>query len=471
MGGLVPDRRGFLAGATATAAGFTASAADRAPPPNVLFILADDLGYADLSCYGSRHIRTPVLDRLAASGARFTDAYANTAVCSPTRLALITGRYQCRFPGGVIEPFSAGPWGEGAIPDGYPTLPKRLKRLGYSTALVGKWHLGLTPAVGPLAHGYDTFFGITPGGADYFTHEYNGANVLFDGAQLTSEPGYLTTVFANRAIERLRGFARSPKQPFLLSLHFNAPHWPWEGPDDTPTGVTRGGDYDAGSLKTYAAMVEAMDHEIGRVLDSLDTLGLARDTIVIFTSDNGGERFSEVWPFRGEKSSLLEGGIRTPLIVRRPGVTKPGTVTRQAAITMDLTASILDAAGAPADSAAPLDGISLWPMLAGGRTQQRTLFWRYTGHNQAALRDGSLKYYRTGAYEFMFDLSVDSFERANLAAKLPDQFRTLKAKWAALNAEMVPEQVGQGYCLPPRQLAGELQIIPGDGCRQGGAPG
>ncbi len=351
MPGITLTRRALLgsAGAAAVmgldhrAAQAQQAAADPPRRPNILFILADDMGWADLGCYGSRHIRTPELDLLAAQGVRLTDAYANSPVCSCTRLALATGRYNTHFRTGRVEPFSPGEWGETAIPEGYDTYMRLLQQAGYRTSLVGKWHLGPTEKGSPLNFGFDDFYGFLGGGLDYFTHEYMGAPALMEGREPIEREGYMTTLLADEAIARIES-AAADEVPFALNLHFNAPHWPWEGPEDFALG-TQGIHNDSGSLEIYAQMMESMDRNIGRVLRTIDNLGLERDTLVIFTSDNGGERFSEVWPFRGTKGYLLEGGIRVPAIIRYPRLLSGGRESAQLAATMDYFPTMLDAAG------------------------------------------------------------------------------------------------------------------------------
>lgn len=457
------SRRKFVKSAgllTATAAvpSLARSASQR---PNVLFILADDMGYADLGCFGSRHISTPNIDRLAKQGVRMTDAYANSPVCSPTRLSLATGRYNRAFRTGLIEPFRPGEWGETAIPEGYPTYMKLLQQAGYHTSLIGKWHLGPTPAGSPLNYGYDKFFGFLGGGIDYFTHEYLDEAALMEGSEIVEREGYITTLLADEAIKRIEESSAS-NMPFAISLHFNAPHWPWEGPEDFALG-TQFAHHDGGSLETYAEMVESMDRNIGRVLVTLDNLGLTSETLVIFTSDNGGERFSEVWPFRGTKAYLLEGGIRVPTIVRYPDRIPANKDSDQIAMTMDWYPTILSAANVPYD-AQTIDGISLLEQLSDGWTTERSVFWGFQGHRQRAARRGNWKYYRIDENEFLFDLSRDQHERANRANAEPVIFSDLVSEWNDWNAAMAPSDGIKGFCLDPRQSAGELQIGPETNC-------
>lgn len=408
--------------------------------PNIIFILADDLGWGDLSVYGNKDFSTPNLDKLAAQGLRLTQHYANSAVCSATRFGLITGRYQYRLRGGLEEPLGGNALG---LPPDHPTLPSLLKAAGYRTALFGKWHLGSLPNFGPLKSGYQTFYGNYGGAIDYFTHKPGvGANVkedLYEGETPVSEVGYYTDMLGDRAAGYIK--KHPPDKPFFLSLHYTAPHWPWEGPKDEAVSkqISDIFHYDGGDLATYAKMVVALDASIGRVLKALEQKGLAENTIVIFTSDNGGERFSKTWPFSGQKTELLEGGIRVPGIVRWPARIRAGRVSEQVAISMDWLPTLLAAARVAPAASHPPDGENLLPVLLGDEDPTpRTLFWRYKANEQRAVRSGDWKYLKLNGNEFLFDLSKDQRERANLAARFPDKFADLKAQWEQWNDEMLP---------------------------------
>jgi arylsulfatase A-like enzyme len=414
-------------------------------PPNIVFVMADDLGYADVSCYGRRDYTTPNIDRLAAQGLMFMQAYANSAVCSATRTALITGRYQYRLPVGLEEPIATNSARAPGLPPEHPTLPSLLKKAGYATMLIGKWHLGYLPKFGPLQSGYDRFWGFRSGGVDYFTHKSgvgpNAADDLWDGDMPVHQSGYLTNLLGDRAVAAIAEYAAA-RRPFLISLHFNAPHWPWEGPDDEAESrrIRALADYDGGTLKTYARMVQQMDLQVGRVLQALDAAGIANNTIVIFTSDNGGERFSDTWPFTGKKLELLEGGLRIPAIVRWPAVVAPGSTTQQVAISMDWLPTLLEAAGTRPDPAYPPDGISLMPALRNsGPPVSRKLFWRYRTNAQRAVRDGDLKWLEIAGNTFLFNVVDDPLERANLKTRLPEVFQRLAAEFADWNSTMLPE--------------------------------
>ncbi|MFM9883517.1 MAG: sulfatase [Burkholderiales bacterium] len=409
--------------------------------PNFVFILADDLGYSDLGCYGGRSNCSPMLDKMAAGGLRFTDGYANSSVCSPTRFALITGRYQYRLRGGADEPLAGRAVGDPTLglPPAHPTLPSLLRDAGYATALIGKWHLGFPPHFGPLKSGYETFFGIHAGGVDYFSHNYRGNHDLYEGEEEVFKPGYFTDLISERAVDYIRQQAGG-RQPFLLSVHYTAPHWPWETRADEAESKRIGpriAHFDGGSVETYQTMIHHMDEGIGKIFAALEAIGAADNTLVVFTSDNGGERFSDVWPFIGKKMDLLEGGIRVPLIARWPARLKANTATRNLAITMDWVATFFAAAGVAAHPDYPLDGQNLLPVLDDpGTFISRELFWRMTFRNQRALRADQWKYISLGGDEFLFDLSRDARERANLAKREPARFEAMRARFERWNATM-----------------------------------
>ncbi len=413
--------------------------------PNILFILADDLGWADLSVYGQQDYQTPHLDQLAAGGLRFTQAYANSAVCSATRFALMTGRYQYRLPGGLEEPIRTTPDARGPIglPPDHPTLPSLLGEAGYDTALIGKWHLGPLPDFGPLKSGYQRFFGNLGGVIDYFTHKPAvGPDVkpdLYEGELPVQRVGYYTQILADEATAYLAE-PRRQQAPFFLSLHFTAPHWPWEGPEDEAVSRELSSlfHYDGGTQATYGRMVQALDRAVGQVLDTLAAQGLAHNTLVIFSSDNGGERFSKTWPFTGQKTELLEGGLRVPTLLRWPARIAP-RVSEQVFATMDWLPTLLAAAGLPPHPDYPSDGENLLPVFTGQAPEhERQLFWRYKAHGQRAVREGRWKYLRINEHEFLFDVEADPRERANLKTREPERFEHLRRLWEDWNARMLP---------------------------------
>jgi arylsulfatase A-like enzyme len=436
---MAPDltRRQFLSVA-GTAPLARRSIAQPALRPNLLFILADDLGYGDLSCYGRPDYRTPVLDGLARQGLRFTSNYAAAPVCTPTRCAFVTGRYPQRVEVGLYEPLNAASRDRGLPPD-HPTIATHLRAVGYETALIGKWHLGWKPEFGPNRHGFDHFYGVLSGAADYFT--YRDADEpgpgLWEDLAPVDRVGYLTDVLSERAVEFV---TRRRTGPFYLSLHYTAPHSPWEGPEDEAIGHTTHGPgpmTSGGSLAIFARMMKSMDAGIGRVLQALKHAGRERDTLVVFTSDNGGERYSYNWPFSFQKLYLWEGGIRVPAIARWPGVIPAGRTTDQPTITMDWTATLMALGGASPDPAYPLDGEDLSPLLRNpSLRRERWLFWR-TRAREAA-RVGNWKYVKDGTSEGLFDLTVDPGEKNDLRASFPDEYSRLTAAYAAWNAQVLP---------------------------------
>ena len=441
-------RRSFLQHSFAAAA-FTAFPRFHMPRvrnPNILFILADDLGYGDLSCYGRPDYRTPHLDRLAREGLRFTSNYTAAAVCTPTRVALMTGRYPARLPIGLMEPLVYGDDSVGLPPE-HPTPASLLKTAGYETALIGKWHLGFLPEHGPIRHGFDEFYGILGGGVDYFSHRApSGKLDLHEGNVTVDQAGYMTDLLTDRAVQFVR---RRHTAPFYLALHYTAPHWPWEGPGDSAASrMYRSvadtvkdryvkGYADGGSPRVFAAMMQRLDEGVGRLLGALEDAGHSRDTFVVFTSDNGGERYSYNWPASDGKASLREGGIRVPAIVRWPGRVPAGRTTDQSVVTMDWTATMLGLAGAASDPGYLLDGIDLTPLCLGKPAQfDRTIFWRTRA--QDAARRGRWKYLRIGDDRMLFDIPSDPGERSDLDIYRPRELAALREDFRRWNEQMLP---------------------------------
>jgi len=416
------------------------SSAAKEARPNIIFILADDLGWGDLSCYGRPDYRTPNIDLLALQGTKFTDAYSASAVCTPTRCGYITGRYPARCRIGLEEPLIATNSNVGLEPN-QQTIASLLKQSGYDTALIGKWHLGFRPEWGPNAHEFDEFFGILAGAGDYFLHKNGlGQPDLYENLTPVDRNGYLTDLLTERAVNYVK---KSRSAPFFLSLHYTAPHWPWQGPkggepthftDKAPEPAAMSG---GGSLKLYAEMMKSLDDGVGRVMQSIRAAGIDKQTLVIFTSDNGGERFSYLWPFSGQKGDLLEGGIRVPAIVRWPGVVPANRVTQQMAITMDWTATIVASAKVDASADHSFDGIDLLPVIRGtSGVIDRTFFWRIYARD--AVREGKWKYVRDGEVRRLFDLSLDQHEQADFSQKNPEVLQRLMREFDAWNDQMLP---------------------------------
>lgn len=429
-------RREFVVGALGAVSAAKANATNlstTASKPNILFILADDMGWGDLSCYGRPDYKTPNLDKLAIEGIRFTNAYSAAPVCTPTRVGFMTGRYPARLRVGLEEPiFERKELNEEqlktyGIPEGHPTVASLIKSAGYSTALVGKWHIGYLPYFGPLKSGFDEFYGNMSGAVDHFSHkDMTDSLDFFEGELPVEKFGYMTDLLTQRAVEYIK---RPHKKPFYLSLHYTSPHWPWEGPKDK--AVSDAMKYNSvgfragGSIKVYADMMRSLDAGIGKVLATLRATGLEKDTLVIFTSDNGGERFSYQWPFTGQKLDLHEGGIRVPAIVRWPGVQSKPRVTDQPVITMDWSATMIVAAGAKPDAAYSLDGEDMRTVVTGvQRKYDRTFFWRT--RRQDGMRSGKWKYLREGKNESLHDLYVDEREQADFASDQPGQLAGMR---------------------------------------------
>ncbi|WP_426368376.1 sulfatase family protein [Streptomyces sp. E-08] len=411
--------------------------------PNILFILGDDLGWADLSAYGSPHIRTPHLDRLAREGVRFTDAYSGSATCSPTRFSLYTGRYPGRTKGGLAEPIADRSVG---LEPTHPTLASLLRDSGYATALIGKWHCGYLPDYSPTRSGWDEFFGNFGGALEYYSKlGLGGEYDLYEGDAEYKDLRYYTRILTERASEYI---ARDHENPWLLNLNFTTPHWPWiaDGDKEASDEIVRrikAGDgsalwhQDGGSVEKYKEMVEDLDRSVGQVLKALKRSGQEQDTLVFFGSDNGGERFSYNWPLAGNKGSLQEGGIRVPSILRWPARIDGGQVSDLPVFSPDWTATLLDLAGARPHPAYPLDGTSLaGHLLRGAEVPERDLFWRVRG--ERALRRGDWKYYqgRSGRDQ-LFHLAEDSREQADRARSEGTRLAELRSAWERIDAGLL----------------------------------
>jgi len=425
-----------------------------AETPNVVLLLADDLGYSDLGCYGCKDIKTPHLDHLAADGVRFTSFYANGPECTPTRAALLTGRYQQRI-GGLECAIGNGNVGRYAdairlreknelgLPVEEISLGRLLRDAGYATALCGKWHLGYEDRFAPNRHGFDHAFYCLGGGMDYFHHTENTADprsVLRLNGKPIKRPGYFTDLVTEEAVRFIQDHKH---RPFFLYVPFTAPHAPFQGPDDRqPDPLPADSplwNQGKASPEVYAAMVQRMDQAVGRILTALDEAGCTRRTLVLFTSDNGGTASARPMPFRGLKGSTFEGGLRVCCIARWPGVLPEKTITDQVAITMDLSASIARIAGARPPKDRPFDGMDILGRLTGKMpVVPRTLFWRARRGSQTwwAVREGALKYVARQdgdkKQEHLFALDRDPGEKADLLGQHGEEGARLKrllAEW------------------------------------------
>jgi len=429
-------RRQFMqraAGGALLASGLVTGISLAARHPNVVLIITDDAGYGDIGSYGAPDIKTPSIDSLARDGVRLTDFYANAPLCSPTRAALVTGRYQQRY---AIETalHSAKLAPETGLPALGYSLPQLLKNSGYSTALIGKWHLGYKPEFSPNAHGYDYFFGFKSGYIDYYQHvDGMGEPDLFENETPVKRGGYMTDLITERSKQFI---VQNAERPFFLEVAYNAPHWPYQTPGKPSVALNNGRfrhphEHPYSTRADYIAMMEHADRGIGQILQTLEQHELASDTIVIFTNDNGGEWLSRNAPLFHRKWTLWEGGIRVPMLARWPGVLPAGTVSRQVGITMDLTASILAATATPVPAEACLEGVNIFPILQGREPiLERTLFWRTRigEHWQRAVRSGDLKLLVDGQAEMVFDVRRDVGERNDMTSYRQDVAGRLRAQ-------------------------------------------
>ena len=402
--------------------------------PNVVLIMMDDMGYGDLGSYGAPDVRTPNIDRLARQGVRLTEGYSNGHVCTPTRAALISGRYPQRF--GLERALTVAPADSAAgLPVTGTSLPALLKSNGYATGLVGKWHLGFKREFSPNAHGFDQFFGFLAGAHHY----YQGP--VFEDSTRIELTRYLTDEITDRALSFI---GRHADRPFFLEVAYNAVHWPFHTPDIKPAEVGRLGrgaqmpdDSVPATRADYVKMLERADQGAGKILAELERRGLTRNTLVIFTNDNGGEWLSRNAPFFHRKGTLWEGGIRVPMIFRWPARLPAGKTSRQVALTMDITASILSATGTkPPESYRP-DGLDIIPALRGDSPlSERQVFWRVNNpvRQQRAVRAGRWKLLFDGNALLLFDLETDRGERRDLASVHPDKVATLAKLHSAWEA-------------------------------------
>ncbi|MCI0455798.1 MAG: sulfatase [Gemmataceae bacterium] len=430
------------------------AAGPRPRKPNIIVILADDMGFGDIGVNGCKDIKTPHIDSLARNGMRFRQGYVSAPQCSPTRAGLLTGRYQQRF-GHESNAATVG----SAMSPGETTLADRLRALGYVTGVVGKWHLGLDAKSHPLGRGFQEFFGFLGGAHAYVGNDKPGIlknNPILRGKEPVPEKEYLTDAFAREAV----GFIdRHRQKPFFLYLAFNAPHGPLQAPDKYLKRVEHVKDP---TRRTYAAMVTALDDAVGAVLAKLRDSGLEEETLIFFLSDNGGPlgsawNGSSNFPLRGQKGDLLEGGVRVPFLVQWRGRLPAGKVYDHPVIQLDILPTALAAAGARARPEWKLDGVDLLPHLT-GKNQDRpheTLFWRFHFPPRQepvfkwAVRQGDWKLVKeaerhpergfTGkTWLRLYNLATDPGEMNDLSAKEPARVKRLEALWQRWNAEMAP---------------------------------
>ncbi len=429
--------------------------------PNFVIIMADDLGYGDIGCYGSQRINTPHLDRMAGEGMRLVDFHSSGAVCSPTRAGLMTGRYQQRA--GIPAVIVADPKGRAhphGIQDREVTLAERLTAAGYRTAIFGKWHLGYYAKYNPVRHGFGQFRGYVSGNVDFFSHiDQAGRLDWWRDDQIDDEPGYTTHLISRYSVAFIEA---SRDQPFCLYVPYEPPHYPYQGPNDAPVRVagkergrseTKQAKVDV--QRAYKEMVEEMDTGVGEIVAALKQHELERNTLVMFFSDNGGTPQGSNGPLRGHKGQLWEGGHRVPCVAWWPGRIRPGSESRDLAITLDVMPTILAAAGIDPPADRRLDGVSLLPMLTGGESLgPRTLFW---GHgNSRAMREGSWKLV-VGApgqnSPGLFDLANDLAEQSDLAAQEPARVQAMRAAIEAWETDVATDASPQPDSPPPNEAS------------------
>jgi len=436
------NRREFVrcvvGGAVALVSGCGSAAANRGAGkdsrPNVILIMADDLGYGEVGCFGGGRIKTPNIDALAAGGMRFTDYHSNGAVCSPTRAALLTGRYQQRC--GIDEVVTAkGPKRETGMPLAETTFAEVLKGKGYVTGIFGKWHLGYRVEFNPARQGFDEFRGYVSGNVDFHSHfDQAGIQDWWKNLELAPEEGYVTDLITRHGIDFIE---RHKDEAFCLYLPHEAPHYPYQGRKDPVERL--GGDKIGVKTKAkdipraYKEMVEVMDEGIGRVVETVRRLGLEKKTFIFFCSDNGANKKGNNTPLNGFKGSLWEGGHRVPAAAYWPGRIKAGTVSDETVLGMDVFATMASIAGA--EVPAGLDGVDLSGLIFKGKSlPKRTLFWRYK--TQKAVRKGSWKLLIQGKNTKLFNLDDDLGEKEDLAGERRDVVKMLEDELAAWEQEL-----------------------------------
>jgi len=401
------------------------TAQNKSNQPNIILIMADDLGYGDISCYGSDYIQTPALDKMASEGIKFTDYHSNGAVCTPTRAALMTGNYQQRsgLEGVIYVQKDKRIYG---LSPTQKTLAKIFKEQGYKTGLFGKWHLGYQPEYNPTKHGFDEFYGYVSGNVDYISHR-DGINIYdwWHNTELSYDEGYVTDLITDEALKFIEN---NKEQPFLLYLPHEAPHFPYQGRNDKADRLPGQEFNGKGSRKdrkqAYKEMVEIMDENIGRIFKKLKELNLDKNTFVLFCSDNGATKEGSNGDLKGLKASLWEGGHRVPAIAWYPSVIQTGKVTNETVLSMDVLPTLMSIANI--SSELDFDGIDVSPIIfMDKKIENRTTFWRY--RSQLVAREGNWKYIKVKDKEYLFDLENDLAEQTNLKDRNPEKFQSLKS--------------------------------------------
>ncbi len=402
--------------------------------PNVIIILADDLGCGDTSLYDG-WIKTPRIDQMAREGVRFTDFHSNSSVCSPTRAALLTGRYQQRV--GIVDVIARHLETPG-LEATELTISRLMKHCGYRTALFGKWHLGAEPRHNPMHHGFDEFIGFLAGGCDYHMH-----GDWMDGTEVKEQKGYSTHIITDRSVDFIR---RNKDTPFFLYVSHQAVHNYYQIPSDPPG--TRGRDIPLSgevARARYKIMLQELDKGVGKILDTLRELDLDENTFVFFCSDNGAVRMgTNVRPYRGGKFSNYEGGHRVPAVARWPGHIKAGWTSDELTVGTDLLPTVMDIVGIDISKQRKFDGISIKDhLLNQADMPDRRVFFGYEPKLGTAMRDGYWKMQTKGDIIELYDLSGDIKETTNIADKYPGRTEEMKAAIEKWKLEVTPETASQ----------------------------
>lgn len=401
---------------------------------NIILIMADDLGYGDISCYGSDFIHTPVLDKLAEEGMRFTDFHSNGSVCSPTRAALLTGNYQQRagLEGVIYAALDKRIYG---IEDRQVTVAEAFQNGGYATGIFGKWHLGYKPEFNPTLHGFDEFYGYVSGNVDYISHRDGvGLYDWWHNADTAHEEGYVTDLITDFA---LKFIDRNKEKPFFLYIPHEAPHYPYQGRNDKadrlPDVKFQAHGSRTDKKQAYKEMVEIMDENIGRIIEKLEQTGLIDNTFIFFCSDNGATKLGSNGVLNGYKGSLWEGGHRVPAIAWYPRKIKPQGINHELILSMDVFPSLLQVAGI--ENSYKLDGRDFTASLFNGKgMDDRTVFWRY--RNQKVARRDNWKYLEIEGEKYLFNIENDLPEQNNLLKKESNIGDKLQAEMAAWEKKM-----------------------------------
>lgn len=417
--------------------------------PNIILIVADDLGYGDLGCFGSKHIRTPHIDKLAAEGMKFTDFVVSWPACTPSRSSILTGRYPQR--NGLYdmirnnevnwkyqfteETYAVSPEMALGLDLREVTIGQAMKKAGYATGVIGKWDSGRARRFLPLQRGFDFFYGFANTGIDYYTHERYGVPSMFRGNERVKEQGHATDLFLRESLGFLR---QNRNRPFFLYLPFNAPHgastFDKEARQEEPKYLEMYKDLPKNVAQT-AAWTTHLDDAVGAILAELKAIGQEENTLVIFASDNGGTGPAHNGPLRGRKAQMFEGGLRVPMIAKWPGRIAKGAVNDDFASTLEFFPTFLAVAGAAPPAGVKLDGFNLLPVLEGkARSSRREFYWQRQGDKAARVENW--KWVESEAGGGLFDLSSDISEKKDLSKEKPEMFAKLKSKWLAWRKEM-----------------------------------